>query len=181
MESRHRNRAVGIASPKEMRERLLAAARGESRPATEDAKVWMSLETLARLLTTENRKLLSVLAQERPRSVSALAERLDRDQGNVSRALGRLVEAGFVRLVAEGREKRPEVVIDRLRIDLDLRHDTHLVALAVPPPEIVDCGEARLGSSPISAAFPPRNPKLHSPCRNYAAQSRLYRRQLPAA
>src|SRR5262245_66441616 len=117
MESRHRNRAVGIASPKEMRERLLAAVRGQSRPVTEDAKVWMSLETLARLLTTENRKLLTVLAQERPRSVSALAARLDRDQGNVSRALGRLVGVGFVRLVAEGREKRPEVVVDRLRID----------------------------------------------------------------
>ena len=128
METRHEKRAVGIASPKEMKERLLAAARGESPPVTKAAKVWMSLETLMHLLTAENRKLMSVMALERPRSVSALAERLGRDQGNVSRAIGRLVEAGLVRLVSEGREKRPEVVVERLRIDVDLTNDKLVVA-----------------------------------------------------
>lgn len=128
MESRHKRGVIGIASPQEMRERLLAAARGKSPPVTEEAKVWMSLETLTRLLTAENRKLLAILAQERPRSVSALAKRLGRDQGNVSRTVGRLVEAGFVRLVPEGREKRPEVAIERLRIELDLVRDTLAIA-----------------------------------------------------
>lgn len=41
---------VGIASPKEMKERLLAAARGEGPPATHEAKVWMAPEALLRLL-----------------------------------------------------------------------------------------------------------------------------------
>jgi predicted transcriptional regulator len=132
MESRHEKRAIGIATPSEMRERLVAAARGEDPPVTAEAKVWMSLETLVRLLTSENRKLLSIMAQERPRSVSALAERAGRDQGNVSRAIGRLAEAGFVRLVPDGREKRPEVAIERLHIDLDLVNDRLAIARSRP-------------------------------------------------
>jgi predicted transcriptional regulator len=120
--------AIGIATPKEIRERLLAAARGEGPPVTEEAKVWMSLETLLRLLTSDNRKLLSIVAQEHPKSVSALAERVGRDQGNVSRAIGRLVDAGFVRLVQDGREKRPEVTREHLHIDVDLIHDQLAIA-----------------------------------------------------
>jgi predicted transcriptional regulator len=88
----------------------------------------MSLETLMHLLTSDNRKLLAVMAQEHPRSVSALAERVGRDQGNVSRAVGRLAEAGFVRLVQEGREKRPEVAIERLHIDFDIVNDRLAIA-----------------------------------------------------
>ncbi len=108
------------------------AARGEGPPVTAEAKVWMSLETLVRLLTSENRKLLSIMARERPRSVSALADRVGRDQGNVSRAIGRLAEAGFVRLVPDGREKRPEVAIERLHIDLDLVNDRLAIARSRP-------------------------------------------------
>jgi hypothetical protein len=42
-------------------------------------------------------------------SISALTERDGRDQGNVSRA-ATLVRGGIVRLVPDGREKRPEVL-----------------------------------------------------------------------
>jgi predicted transcriptional regulator len=134
MKPRHEMR-LGIASPKEMKERLLAAARGEAPPVTEEAKIWMEPEALLRLLTTDNRKLLTVMAQEHPRSVSVLAERVGRDQGNVSRAIGALVNAGFVRLVNEGREKRPEVAVEQLHIDIDLVRDrfvAHADALETP-------------------------------------------------
>jgi predicted transcriptional regulator len=79
----------------------------------------------------DNRKLLATLARERPRSISELAERVSRDQGNVSRAIGRLAEAWFVRLIQEGREKRPEVAIERPHIDLDLVNDRLDIAEAV--------------------------------------------------
>lgn len=119
----HTTHTIGIASPREIKERLIAAARGEASPLTDKAKIWMSLETLMSLLTAENRRLLAVIAQEKPHSVSALAERLGRDQGNVSRAISRLADAGLVRLVQEGREKRPEMAVERLHIDVDLAHD----------------------------------------------------------
>jgi predicted transcriptional regulator len=118
---------IGMATPKEMRERLLAGARGEMPPAG-GPKAWMSLETLARLLTPENRRMLAVIAQEHPRSVSALAERIGRDQGNVSRIISRLQDAGFVRLISDGREKRPEVAIERVHIELDLTQDRLAIA-----------------------------------------------------
>ena len=111
------------APPNEMKGRLLAAARGKSPPVPEEAEVWMAPEALLRLLTTDNRRLLAIMAQEHPRSVSALAERAGREQSNVSRAMSTLVHAGVVRLVSEGRRKRPEVVAERLRFDIDLVND----------------------------------------------------------
>jgi predicted transcriptional regulator len=119
MDSRHSEARIGIASPKEMRDRLIAAARGEGPPLTK-AKVWMSLETLAQLLSDDNRRMLAIIAREHPRSISALATRLDRDQGNVSRTIGRLADIGLIRLVSDGREKRPELIVDHLKIDIDL-------------------------------------------------------------
>ncbi|MGH7041118.1 MAG: MarR family transcriptional regulator, partial [Acetobacteraceae bacterium] len=98
---------VGLASPREMRAKLSAAARGEH--SLKDApRLWMSVDALMRLLTPENRGLLAMIAAEKPRSVSDLAARSGRDQGNLSRTLDKLEQAGLVRLVADGREKRPE-------------------------------------------------------------------------
>jgi predicted transcriptional regulator len=55
--------------------------------------------------------------------VSALAERAGREQGNVSRSIARLVNAGIVQLVPEGHAKRPEIVAERIRLDIDLVND----------------------------------------------------------
>jgi predicted transcriptional regulator len=103
-----------------MKQRLLAAARGEKATGAWEPKHWMSAESLMRLFTQENLHLLSVIEREKPRSVSALADRIGREQGNVSRTIAKFERAGIVRLVADGREKRPEMVVRNLRIDLDL-------------------------------------------------------------
>ena len=113
---------IGLASPREMRSRLAAAARGEAGHA-DAPRLWMSVDALMRLLTPENRDLLAMVARERPRSVSDLAARSGRDQGNLSRTLDRLEQAGLIRLVADGREKRPELLCRHLRIELDLAAD----------------------------------------------------------
>src|SRR5687767_1137942 len=102
---------IGIASPEEMKQRLFAAARGEKAPGAWDPKHWMSAESLMRLFTKENLDLLSVIEHEKPRSVSALADRIGREQGNVSRTIAKFERAGIIRLVANGREKRPEMVV----------------------------------------------------------------------
>lgn len=125
-----RRATVGIATPEQMKARLYAAARGEKVADPDGPKAWMTVDALMRLLNQENRELLSVIENERPRSVSALAERLGREQGNVSRTIGKLERAGLVRLVPEGREKRPEVLVKHLRIDLDLGNDRCDIAMA---------------------------------------------------
>jgi len=119
----HPDLGVGIASPRQMRELLRKTARGEH--SLRDApRVWMSVDALMRLLTPENRQLLSLIGREHPRSVSALADCAGRDQGNLSRTLAKLEEAGFVRMVTQGREKRPEIARRTLRIKIDLVNDS---------------------------------------------------------
>jgi predicted transcriptional regulator len=118
-EDRLRCAAVGLATPEEMQARLFAAARGEKVFDQNGPKIWMSVDTLMRLLTEDNRNLLSVIEHEHPSSVSALAERMGREQGNMSRTIGKLEKAGLVRLIQEGREKRPEVILKRLMIEMD--------------------------------------------------------------
>lgn len=127
--NRRESVSIGVISPKAMAERLLAGARGEQVVRPGDPKVWVSsVDALMRVLTPENRHLLSVIRQEKPPSVSALAERVGRDQSNVSRTIGKLEQYGLVRLVPAGREKRPEVPVSHLRIELDFENDTYHVA-----------------------------------------------------
>jgi predicted transcriptional regulator len=87
-----------------------------------------SVDALMRLLTPETRHLLAVIRREKPETVSALAELLGRDQSNVSRTIGKLERYGLIRLVAAGRERRPEAPVTRLRIELDLENDTYRIA-----------------------------------------------------
>jgi predicted transcriptional regulator len=120
---------VGIATSASVKERLLAAARGEKPFGPEEPKLWFaSLAALFRVLTPENRQMMAVISREHPRSVSSLAERLGRDQGNVSRALSQLEQYGFVRLTRDGREKRPEAAISKIDIHLDLSRESVEVA-----------------------------------------------------
>jgi predicted transcriptional regulator len=115
---------IGIGSHESVKERLLAAARGEKPFGPEEPKLWFaSLDALLRVLTPENRQMIAVISREHPRSVSALAERLGRDQGNVSRALSLLEEYGLVHLRREGREKRPEAAITQIDLHLDLSQE----------------------------------------------------------
>ena len=64
-------------------------------------------------------------------SVAELARLLRRAEPNVSRTLGKLVAAGFVRLKAgAGKMKVPEVSIHRLTVDIDVYDQTDRVAVA---------------------------------------------------
>lgn len=64
--------------PKEMKERLLAAARGKRPPVTEEAGVRVAPEVLLRLLTTENRRLLAMARETLPCSRPARSARRHR-------------------------------------------------------------------------------------------------------
>jgi predicted transcriptional regulator len=116
---------VGIGSHDSIKKRLLAATRGEKPFGSEEPRHWFtSIDALFRVLTHENREMMAIISREHPRSVSVLAERLGRDQGNVSRALSTLEQHGFVRLAREGREKRPEAAVTQIDLHLDLERET---------------------------------------------------------
>lgn len=113
---------VGIASRAEMRARTLAIARGELKPSPGDPKVWFSsLESMAQVLSTKNQTLLETIRQEQPQSLKELATLSGRAEGNLSRTLQMLADYGLIRLKkTEGRRLVPEVLYDRVALDLPL-------------------------------------------------------------
>ena len=57
---------VGIASQKEIRERMLAIAKGEFKPKPSDPRIWFtSMRSLSQVLSDENRALLDVIRTAR--------------------------------------------------------------------------------------------------------------------
>jgi len=58
---------VGIASQEEIRERMLAIAKGEFKPKPSDPRIWFtSMRSLAQAVSDENRVLLDVIRTVRP-------------------------------------------------------------------------------------------------------------------
>lgn len=58
---------VGIASQEEIRERMLAIAKGEFKPKPSDPRIWLtSMRSLSQVLSDENRALLDVIRTARP-------------------------------------------------------------------------------------------------------------------
>ena len=57
---------VGIASQEEIRERMLAIAKGEFKPKPSDPRIWFtSMRSLSQVLSDENRALLDVIRTAR--------------------------------------------------------------------------------------------------------------------
>ena len=86
---------------------LLAAAKGAPPNANAGGLIVESVEALMRLLTLENRELLRIIRDEKPRSVAALARLTHRAQPNLARTLGKLEAAGLVAFEQEGRRRAP--------------------------------------------------------------------------
>ena len=113
---------VGIASYDRMKARTMAIARGEHRPVRGEPTVWFtSIESFAKVLSERNRELLITIAQEKPGSLTELAEFAGRNKSNLSRTLKTMARYGFVEL-KKGRRGRlvPGVPYDRVTLDVSL-------------------------------------------------------------
>lgn len=109
-----------IQSLSSLEEEMKAVARGET-PAPPDAAApsFESVETLARLLTPENRRLMAMIRDRKPQSVAELAELAGRAEPNLLRTLDKLRAAGLVRMDTAGRRKVPTVAVGRIIVDID--------------------------------------------------------------
>jgi predicted transcriptional regulator len=99
---------------------MKAVARGE-RPAPADAAKpsFNSVDALIRLLTPENRQLLAIIRDRKPRSVAELVQLTGRAQPNLTRTLAKLEAAGLVRMKSVGRRKAPSAAIKRIVVEID--------------------------------------------------------------
>jgi predicted transcriptional regulator len=114
---------VGIASYDQFKERTMAIARGQLKPATDDPKVWFtSIESFAKVLSDRNRALLALIAETNPGSLNELAARTGRAKSNLSRTLRTMERYGLVRFEeGEGRARAPRVVYTDITLDVPLK------------------------------------------------------------
>jgi len=103
-----------------LRDEMIAVARGE-RKAPEHAgqPSVHSADVIARLLTRENRELMSVIRDERPESIAKLAEITHRASSNLTRTLEKLAAVGLVSFEIVGRRKAPRTTADKIVIEID--------------------------------------------------------------
>ena len=101
---------IGIASQQAIRARALSIARGEHQPRPDEPKIWFtSMRSLAEVLSDDNRALLRVIREQKPESLSQLAEFTGRAPSNLSRTLKTMEHYGLVEMQRELRTVRPVV------------------------------------------------------------------------
>jgi predicted transcriptional regulator len=120
-----------IQSMKALMEEMKAVARGK-KPAPLDAArpSFNSVQAVVRLLTPENRRLLALIRDQKPRSVASLAQMSGRAQPNLTRTLAKLEAAGFVTMKAAGRRKTPRTTVKRIVVDIDPYSETDRLRVA---------------------------------------------------
>ena len=108
---------IGIMTQEKIRERMLSIARGEYKPKPGEPKVWFtSMKSLAEVLSDDNRALLRVITETKPKSISALAETTGRKPGKLSRTLKTMSRYGIVDLKRDKNTVRPIANATRFRI-----------------------------------------------------------------
>lgn len=103
-----------------LREEMIAVARGERKAPRHAAEPSVhSADLIARLLTPENRVLMSTIRDQRPKSVAALAVLTHRAPSNLTRTLDKLAAVGLVTFASVGRRKAPQAVAGKIVIEID--------------------------------------------------------------
>lgn len=112
---------IGIASYEEIKKRTLAIARGQLRTAPGDPKIWFtSFESLAKVLSSDNRELLRIIAEQKPKSLQELAETAGRAKSNLSRTLKTMEQYGLVHLETKKGRLVPRVEHETLELKVAL-------------------------------------------------------------
>jgi predicted transcriptional regulator len=114
---------VGIATLDEYKQRTLAIARGELKPAPMDPKIWFnSIESFAKVLSERNRALLKVIAETKPASLQELAQKTGRAKSNLSRTLKTMERYGLVQFErGKGRTVAPRTAYTHVVLDVSLQ------------------------------------------------------------
>ena len=120
-----------IQSLRSLIEDMKAVARGD-KAAPKDAAMpsFESLDVVVRLLTPENRRLLAVIRDRKPRSVAELSQLTGRAQPNLTRTLAKLEAAGFITMKATGRRKAPTVALKKIVVEIDPYSDRDRLRVA---------------------------------------------------
>lgn len=112
---------IGIATREQMKARTMAIARGELKVRKDDPKVWfLSIESVAQVLSTKNKALLALIRKSKPSSLTELAQLSGRAESNLSRTLRTLEGYGFVELSRAEGKLRMSAPYDAFLVDMPL-------------------------------------------------------------
>jgi predicted transcriptional regulator len=118
-----RTLCIGISSYEEMKARTLAIAKGTLKVSKHDPKVWfVSMDSLAKVLSEKNRILLEVIATTNDLSLTELAEKTGRKKSNLSRTLKTMQHYGIVQLTKKGGKLIPNVPYAHISLTVPIHH-----------------------------------------------------------
>lgn len=85
-----------------------------------EPKIWFSsMASFAQVLSDQNRELLSLIAEQKPESISELARLSDRSQSNLTRTLKKMESYGLVKMRTGTRgSKQPSVPYSDIVLDI---------------------------------------------------------------
>lgn len=99
----------------------MAIARGDYKPQRDEPKIWFeSLQSLAQVLSNDNRELLRIIREQEPASLKELELLSGRKSGNLSRTLKTMSRYGIVDLVKQNRSVRPIVKATDFMVEFGL-------------------------------------------------------------
>ncbi|ECI3932526.1 transcriptional regulator [Salmonella enterica subsp. enterica] len=117
---------IGVMPEEQIRKRMLAIAKGEHTPAAGEPKIWFtSVNAVAQVLSNENIALLRQMDEQRPETLTELAELAGRQKSNLSVTLKTLAKYGFIRLEKNGRTVKPVAIFTDfdIRVSRDFLHE----------------------------------------------------------
>src|SRR5579871_6403554 len=111
---------IGIATLEQFKARTIAIAKGQYKVRPDDPKLWFtSLESVAKLLSPNNRALLKLIAETHPDSLQELVDKTGRAKSNLSRTLKTMENYGLVQFEnGHGRKRAPRVHYTDLSLDV---------------------------------------------------------------
>ncbi|MCS3432062.1 MarR family transcriptional regulator [Klebsiella sp. BIGb0407] len=99
---------IGVMPEEQIRKRMLSIVTGEHKPESGEPKIWFtSINAIGQILSNDNIALLRLIDEQKPETITELAERVGRKKSNLSVTLKTLQSYGFVRLEKQGKSVKP--------------------------------------------------------------------------
>jgi predicted transcriptional regulator len=116
---------VGIMPLREFQAYTKAIVTGKHKRKRGEPKIWFnSMASLAQVLSDPNRELLSLIAEQKPKSITELARLSDRSQSNLTRTLKKMESYGLVKMKTGTRgNKQPFVPYSDIVLDMSIVGD----------------------------------------------------------
>jgi len=112
---------IGLMSKSEYCKRTIAIAKGEYIPKKDEPKIWFeSIQSMAQVLSEDNRALLRIILEKEPSSLKELEDVTGRKSSNLSRTLKMMSRFGLIELTKEKKTIRPIVKATDFKLEFGL-------------------------------------------------------------